>query len=398
MLKILFVDDEQRLLDALSRLLRPNRERWCMSFALGGQAAIEALESGDYDIAISDMRMPDVDGLAVLRYARERSPGTVRIALSGQTDLDVMTHSLSVVHQFISKPCGPSALQTIIERVSSLQALLRHPVLQAVVGQMGELPTLPRTYQQLVEAIDNPEASTRDVVRIVEQDVAIAARCLQITNSAYFGLRRRIETLEQAVSYLGLSTLRAIVLSSSVFSSSPTTGRLTHAELERLQRHAFQVGNLARLLLVDEDERQQAFMAGMLHDIGKLVLATLDADPPDMLATSTPGGAVLPSIEVTHAEVGAYLLGLWGLPHTIVEAVAFHLHPERVPRNRLDVLGAVYLANGLLAERERTDARPANDPSEQITSFLATIESGERLEEFRSFAALVGDANGGHRD
>src|SRR4051812_45348607 len=124
MQRILFVDDGERLRDGLSRMLRPNRDVWGRTFVLGGQPALAAIETGDFDIVICDMRMPVVDGLAVLRHARERSPRTVRIALSGQTDLDVMSHSLSVVHQFLSKPCSPTTLRSVIERVSSLQTAL----------------------------------------------------------------------------------------------------------------------------------------------------------------------------------------------------------------------------------------------------------------------------------
>jgi HD-like signal output (HDOD) protein/ActR/RegA family two-component response regulator len=400
MRKILFVDDEPRLLDGLSRMLRPHRDRWEMTFALGGDEAIAELTREQFDIVICDMRMPIVDGLVVLRYAREHSPRTVRIALSGQTDFAIMTHALPIVHQFLSKPCSPSTLVAVIERVCGLQGVLEHPTLQAIVGQMGELPSLPRTYERFVEAIENPETTIRELVGIVEQDVALSARCLQLANSAYFGLRRRLDTLGQAVTYLGVSTLRAMVLSSAIFSAFRADGRLTHTELEQLERHAVLVANTAKLLLVDEDARQQAFMAGMLHDIGRLILSTLDTDPLDTLAEIYPLEAGLEAeqtpAEITHAEVGAYLLGLWGLPHPIVEAVAFHHHPERVHSEQIDVLGAVFLANELVNERCGTGERSANTTPCRLIPYLEGIDSVNRLAELRAIAADVVAASGGH--
>jgi HD-like signal output (HDOD) protein len=392
MQKILFVDDEQRLLDGLSRMLRPNRDVWEMTFALGGQAAMAQLDMRQFDIVICDMRMPVVDGLAVLRYARDHSPRTVRIALSGQTDLDVMSHSLSVVHQFLSKPCSPSTLRSVIERVSSLQSVLEHPALQAIVGQMVELPALPRTYQRFTEAIEDPETTIRAVVKIVEQDVALSARCLQLANSAYFGLRRRLDTLDQAVMFLGVSTLRAMVLSSSVFSSFRADGRLTYAELEQLERQAVLVANIARLLPDHEEARQQAFMAGMLHDIGQLILATLDADLLTEMEELEGIGCAEPgqtAAEITHAEVGAYLLGLWGLPLSIVEAVAFHHHPERVPSDHLDVLGAVYVAGELVREASHADDQIQASRSSTLTAYLESIGCLDRLPELRAIAASI---------
>jgi HD-like signal output (HDOD) protein/CheY-like chemotaxis protein len=389
MQQILFVDDEQRLLDGLSRLLRPCRDVWDMTFALGGAEAIRQLETGQFDVVVCDMRMAIVDGLAVLRFARDRSPRTVRIALSGQTDFDVMSHSLSVVHQFLSKPCSPSILRSAIERACSLKSVLEDPDLQDVVGRLVDLPVLPRVYQEFTAAIDDPNAAIGDIVKIVEQDVALSARCLQVANSAYFGLRRRVETLGQAVTYLGISTLRAMVLSSAVFSSYRAGGRPTHAELEQLERHSVLVANIARQIPDDDAQRQQAFMAGMLHDIGRLVLATLDADPLASMNQARPADRELITVEGAHAGVGAYLIGIWGLPLPIVEAVAFHHQPERTSSTGGDVLSAVYIANELVREMSHPDASADGVSPSGLVAYLESIGRADRLPELRAIAASV---------
>src|SRR5688572_86255 len=103
--RILFVDDESRVLDGLARMLRGRRNVWNMSFAVGGAAALKRLDTETFDVVVSDLRMPDIDGLAVLTYARDKQPGAVRIALSGQTDLRMLTQTVSIVHQLLAKPC-----------------------------------------------------------------------------------------------------------------------------------------------------------------------------------------------------------------------------------------------------------------------------------------------------
>ena len=404
---ILFVDDEPRLLDALARMLRPRRHEWDMTFVAGGEAGIAALDAGTFDVLVTDMRMPVVDGVAVLRHARERSPRTVRIALSGQTELAVMTRSVSLVHQFLAKPCDPVVLRSVIERVCALQALLNDPHLQHVVGQLGELPVLPRTYERFAAELESPETSIASIVRIVEQDVVLAARCLQLANSAYFGLRRPVDTLEQAVSYLGIGMLRDLVLSTVAFSSFTPGRQLTDAGLARLERHSVVVANVARAILDQHELSQQAFMAGMLHDIGVLILATCGTSASGAVSDHeicgwTDGDGERHAADadvrhdtmerVTHAEVGAYLLGLWGLPHAIVEAVAFHHQPARARPDRFDVLGAVYTANQLVHEIESSDRSSAPSDAAGLETFLEDVGFGQRLADLREIAVTLTSA------
>ena len=403
MTRILFVDDEPRVLDGLARMLRARRGVWTMSFALGGEVALQRLDAETFDVIVSDLRMPDVDGLSVLTYARDHQPGAVRIALSGQTDIAMLTQTVSIVHQLLAKPCDAATLVTVIERIVSVQTLLWQPDLRCVVGQLGELPVLPCTYARFADALDDPEVPMGQIVEIVKQDVALAARCLQLANSAYFGARKRVETLHQAVSFLGTAMLHTLVLSSAAFSAFTPSSRLTHTQLEGIQRHSAAVASVARHLLDDPELGQQAFMAGMLHDIGRLVLATSDphdvetlrlawaegadpADPPPGMCDAT----------VTHAEIGAYLLGVWGLPYPIVEAVALHHHAERARPRSFDVLSAVYAAEALIQEHLADEAQARREIEAQLLAYLSTInpeatgaQIGAWLAEFRARAPEV---------
>jgi len=396
---ILFVDDDQRVLDGLARMLRPERHRWRMTFVCGGAEAIEVLTTQTFDVLVCDMRMPEVDGLTVMQFAREHAPRTARIVLSGQTEIKAMTSAVTTMHQFVSKPCEPAVLRSVIERVDCLRSLLAAPALRDAVGRHVPLDNLPRTYNEFTAALDDPDASISSIVQIVERDVALAARCLQLANSAYFGIRTRVESIRQAVSYLGLLMLRDLVLSCSVFSALRSTSRLTPEMLERLGNHAACVASVARELHDDPTLRQQAFIAGMLHDIGWIVAAECGIEDGEGVAagadqdgpTSNPADdddATGNGNVVTHAELGAYLLGLWGLPHTIVEATAFHHRPELVPSRQFDVLGAVFLANELVNHAyQRAIGGPLDEA--RLIAYLASVGMAGQWPELRERAAVI---------
>src|SRR5690606_34045961 len=123
--RILFVDDEPHVLDGLRDLLHKRLREWEMSFALGGQEALTLLETRPFDVVISDMRMPGIDGVTLLRLVKERYPAIARIVLSGQAERDAVVNALPVAHQFLSKPCDVEVLYAVVERACGLQGLLQ---------------------------------------------------------------------------------------------------------------------------------------------------------------------------------------------------------------------------------------------------------------------------------
>src|SRR4051794_31980839 len=105
MIRILFVDDEVRVLDGVRRLLHHLHGDWQMSFATSGQQALEILSQGGFDVIVTDIRMPGMNGIELLAIAKELYPGIVRIVLSGQSDRDLTLKSALNAHQYLSKPC-----------------------------------------------------------------------------------------------------------------------------------------------------------------------------------------------------------------------------------------------------------------------------------------------------
>ncbi|MEO6777596.1 MAG: HDOD domain-containing protein [Kofleriaceae bacterium] len=322
--RILFVDDEPALLAALSNLLRRERHRWDLVFALGGAEALLALDQGTFDIVLTDMRMPEVDGLAVLTAVKERSPRTIRIILSGYAESSAVLQALPLVHQFLSKPCDAKTLRSTIERCGGESRLPQDKTLTGLIGSLPCLPSVPELLDQLRCAARDPQVSIDTLIAICEQDLALAAKVLQIANTAHFrGGELPVSSIRRAVEILGIDVMTA--LASSEMVSVPTSA-VCQALIVPIQRDAVAAARHARLTVVDPACADAAYSAALLHDIGRLVLAHELADaylPAVERARST--GTPLWMCErellgVTHAAVGAHLLGMWALPTELVEA------------------------------------------------------------------------------
>ncbi len=358
MRRVLFVDDEPRILDGLRRLLRPLREEWEMAFAPGGESALALLDAHPFDVIVSDMRMPGLDGAALLNRVRDQYPQIVRIVLTGQTEMNTALRAVPVAHQFLAKPCDPGVLRVAIERACHLQSLLNDDAIRQNVGAMGDLPSLPRTYHDLTRALADPDASLQKVARIVERDVGISAKILQLVNSAFFGLSNSVTSVQSAVSYLGIATLKNLVLSVEIFRVFQPKRALRGFSLEGLQYHSRLTAHIAARLPVPKHLTDTVFVAGMLHDVGKLILAAKFSERfENTLTAAEKEHCALHKVEerergFTHAEIGAYLLGLWGIPFNVVEAVAFHHAANEVARQDLDAVSAVHVADLLAHEIE----------------------------------------------
>jgi len=388
--RILFVDDEAHVLASLNAALRSRTDEWTMVFAQGGEAALEEIAVKPFDVVVSDMRMPGMGGAELLQLVRERHPETVRLVLSGHAEFDTTLNAAPFAHQFLAKPCRPDELQAVIERACELQALLTDMESQAMIAGITTLPTAPASYHELNRVLTSPEVAASDVAEIIEGDVALFAKVLQLVNSAFFGLGRRITSAREAVAYLGISPLRSVVLSVEMMRTFQVPRPIPGFSLDTLERHSAIVARTAGRLVRSTRRAENAFTAGLLHDIGKLVLASEHPDKLEaLLAESFATGRPLHVVEreqngTTHAEIGAYLLGLWGLPYAVVEAVARHHLPAAVRPAPLDATGAVAVVNALLAEQatDSTNRGVAPAPADALLANLGS-ESEADLQAWR---------------
>jgi HD-like signal output (HDOD) protein len=351
--RVLFVDDEPNILQGLRRLLRGRTQEWEMTFATAGEQALEMLARCPVDVIVSDMRMPGMDGPTLLSKVKQRWPSTVRIVLSGQSDQEAVMRSVHEAHQYLNKPCDEATLLQTITRSLCLRSILTDSRLMAVVSSISTLPSLPEVYQRISAALSDQQLSVREIGSLVETDVSLSAKLLQLVNSAFFGQPRRVGSPGDAAVLLGVEILKSLVLGAKLFSSLEN-GSAVANELHKLFTDAVRVATVARRIAVDlgGDSRtaDQAFLAGMLHDVGNLVLVDNMLDAYRSYRVQRPADEELASSEerrlfgADHAEIGAYLLGLWGFADDIVEAVAFHHRPQISPPFTIRPLISVHVA------------------------------------------------------
>jgi HD-like signal output (HDOD) protein len=391
--RILFVDDEIKILDGIRRMLHAERSRWEMQFAVSGECALQACEAGSFDVVISDMRMPGMDGATLLGHIRDRFPSTVRIVLSGHSEVGSTARAVPVAHRFLAKPCNASELQSTIERVCTLQDLLSTAEIRKVIGTVGELPSLSRTYLSLTQAVRDSNTSISQVTAIIEQDIAMSAKVLQLVNSAFFGLAQRVTSLENAVVYLGMETVKNLALASETFRVFVPDERISQSSWESIQQHAQHTASIAKTLPVGSRLRDVTVVAALLHDIGRLFLAS---KMPDKFCAVQARAAERKCelfeaeqelLGTSHAEIGAYLLGLWGIPNLAVEAIAHHHKPTRIPHSGFDSSVAVYVADLLAHE---LDTHPQDSTGSELKeSDRACLEKLGILQQFPEFRELA---------
>lgn len=396
MKQLLFVDDEPKLLDGLKRSLRSMRHEWNMTFVSSGEEALKALEQAPFDVVVSDMRMPGMDGVQLLGTVQQRHPQMVRIVLSGHSDQGMIYQSIAATHQYLAKPCATEVLVATVMRACALRDLLGSDSLRRLVTGMEQIPSQPTLYAEIKREAESKTASLRAIGAIIAKDMGMTAKILQLVNSAYFGLSKVVSTVEQAVNLLGLDTVQALVLTVQVFSQFSSTHG-SRFSMDRLWEESTETGSLARAIAKVEQASalviDQAYIAGLLHDVGMLVLAANESKLYEaVLKTADDQGIPIWKAEVQefgagHADVGAYLLGLWGLSDPIVEAVAFHHRPADCVGTTFSPLTAVHVANALQHERSR-QATGGVSPQVDLT-YLDMLHLTDRLPHWREVAGPV---------
>ncbi len=344
-------------------MLRPMREQWEMAFVESGQAALQLLEQEEFDIIISDMLMPEMNGVELLDNVRSKYPHIIRLILSGHSEMALLQESTRAAHQFLSKPCEAEELKSAIDRALSLQQLLTNSELQTFTSSLESLPTLPSTYRELMKEVESPDSSLANIGVIIEKDIGMSAKILQLVNSSFFGISQHVEKPGTAVSLLGFDVIRGLILTTKIFESSNSkdVGKL---KLDALWNHCLTVGTLsqkiAETLELDKHDCDYAFLAGILHDIGRVVIAQAHPHKYDQVIKDYEMGVSLVLAEqmvlsCDHEQVGAYLMGLWGLPNPVIEAIAFHHRPMKEHCGVVAPLTAVHIANVLVSKfREET--------------------------------------------
>jgi len=378
--------------------LRSMRNEWDMHFAESGPKALEFMATMPVDVIVTDMMMPAMDGSQLLSEVAKRHPNTVRIVLSGHAEREAVLRLVGPAHQYLSKPCDADELRNAIGRAFALRELLGNERLKQLATRIKTLPSLPALHQQLTAELEKEEASLEKIGDIISRDIGMTTKMLQLVNSAFFGLPQTINSPNEAIMYLGVTTVRSLVLSLQVFSQFDQT-IVTGFSLDALANHGWMTGvcarRIARLERKDNKMLDQCFLAGLLHDIGQLILAAgMPAEYADVLKIAREKNVPPSQVEqerfgATHSEVGAYLLGLWGLPNPIIEAVAMHHQPSLCLALEFSPLTPVHAADVFLHEKGGDDSGLHGTLD---VAYLTQLGLAEHLDEWRA-ACLETDDN-----
>lgn len=332
-IQILFVDDEPNLLASLKRMMRVKQKEWDMTFENSAIKALKFMEKNDPAVIVSDIRMPEMDGAEFLARAKDTHPMAIRIALSGQVDLNEVIRSIKAVHQYISKPCDAHKLIEKIEGALRSRRVLTDNALLEVVTNIESLPIVQKIFLEISEELEKEEPSIDNVATLIAQDVGLVAKIINLVNSPYFGLPANVDSVQKAITMLGLETIKALVLTTQIFSMHDEN-KVPQLNIGLLWEHSFRVSNIARLIAecegLDNIDVAKCRMAGLLHDVGKLVLSSQYPEEYGTLLDSlgeegrTVCQAESEVFGTTHAEVGAYLMGLWGVGGDLVYGIGHH--------------------------------------------------------------------------
>ncbi len=391
MRRILVIDTGAVLAQGLRDHMAAQQRDGRITLASDRNAALGEIDGSRFDAVVCAIDEMGIDGWEILTHVHAGSPTTVRIAVA--RDVQAAMPSISTAHRFIPSPADAAGVLEVVDRCCNLQGLLVSPSVARLVGSIGTLPSLPHLYAQLIQMLADPEVGLRELAGLVEKDTSIAARILHVANSAFFGLPRQVRTIEQALNYTGINTVKSLVLAAEVFRAFSDDGRVVRVPLQEMQDHALLAANIARRLPSDRETAEEAFTAALLHDVGKLVLASrVPEEFLENLAQAQEQQRPIEDIEqdrygVSHAEIGAYLLALWGLPETIVEAVAHHHSPMRVAHDAFELLDAVHLANHLALEQSAaSSSEPARD-APLDPQYVDALQLQQRISEWRQMAS-----------
>jgi HD-like signal output (HDOD) protein len=264
----------------------------------------------------------------------------------------------------------------------------------SLLSRMHTLPSVPSIYFRLVQMLQSPNCHLTEVAQVMSEDLVLTAKLLQMANSPLFGLKRTIRSLEEAVAHLGLAQTKTLVLLTQIFCNY-VEDKTSKFSLSQLWRHSMGTARFARRIVNHEFDdpvlAETAFTAGLLHDVGKLFCAVNCAKEYDSLAAQADRNemsnldAERKLLGTTHAELGACVLGTWGLPAEILESIAFHHTPSLHDGKAFCPLTAVHVGNffehGLNSGSSRTQ------PCMLDHAYLRRIGCEHRLPAWRELCS-----------
>ncbi len=352
---ILFIISDEDIIKEIVKNIVPLQNEFDVFFAETAERALQILANNKIDIVFSSPNIIMSTGSNVLNEIKRLFPEVTRFALVSSLDNQQAVQISPLVHQFIYPPYTTENFKDRIEKTLNFQKILKNDKIEELIKNTTNLPSLPEIYIQIEQEVAKPDFSINKIANLIAKDINLTAKILQIVNSAYFGLQREISSINFALTYLGVNIIKSLIFYIHLFSNFKVTSE-NKKYLERFWQHSLVVASnsfhLANKNLKEKFEIDSAYTAGVLHDVGKFVLLNTYTYPQNVILLAEQKTfdnleAEYEIYECSHAEIGAYLLGLWGFPPQIVEAVAYHHQPSSMNKNQLNLATIIHLADFL---------------------------------------------------
>jgi len=237
------------------------------------------------------------------------------------------------------------------------------------VQQVTQIATLPEITIKIVQMVEDPKSSARDLHKVIKHDVALSARILKVVNSAFYGLTRQVGSVDRAIVLLGLSTVKNIALAASVSKLFKGKDLSKSFSARDLWLHSLACGVFCRLVgeIVGEPARDELFVAGLMHDLGILVERQVFPEKLSQAIEKAASGACSlcqaerEFIGADHQMFGRTLADKWKFPVLFHVSTGYHHDPLKVAKEHLNVAAMVYLADALTGSES-----PENPPQDAI--------------------------------
>ncbi|MFT5924520.1 MAG: HD-like signal output (HDOD) protein [Paraglaciecola sp.] len=350
-MKVLFVDDEQFILNALNRALFTTG--WQIKYATSGEQALDILKNFAADFIVSDMRMPGMNGVDLLEKVSQLYPSTVRIILSGHADLDLSVRASYVAHQWFNKPCDLLVLKTEIERINNIRCDIAYEEVRQIVGAVNTLPSVPKTFINIKIMLRTKSVTMKDISSLIAEDPSLCAKVLQVVNSSFIISSNNVTKIEDAVIRLGVEAVSNIVAVAEIYSSIVAVPSVF---LQETLQKGLQIAKLASKI-AEKSDRDITMLAGILHNIGELILWQLNPEGINVYLENRKRGQDNTELEqqifnVDNIQIASYLLHLWHFPYSIIECITLQNKIDKLINYEFGGAVAIYIAKSIINGQE----------------------------------------------
>ncbi|MEM9399580.1 MAG: response regulator [Verrucomicrobiota bacterium] len=389
--RVLLVDHSTQVLETFAKCIKKLEPEWIVDIAQSGKEALNQLRTNPYNIILSDMNIQDMDGPTLLKKVRTEFPYTARFIHAGPAELNDALKSVNVAHQYLLKPYPPKELVKCIHLAITEENLQQLDRLRDAIMGLDNIPSIPKLYIEIKDTFDDPHSNIQDIGTLIGKDPGMTAKILKLVNSAFFGHSQRITNPAEAAAYLGIELIKTLVLSLHIFDQYEEE-KLKDFNLPGLWEYSMRVAQTARMIAqmekTNRSMQDEAFTAGLLHDMGQLVLITnFTSDYRSLCNESQMNPVNLIKAEkerfgIDHAEVGAFLMQLWGIPSEIVQAIRYHHNPSDAQETKFSALTAIHSASMLLGSNHPITTANASGLQTIDMDYLEKLNLENRLPEW----------------